>query len=150
MNAGNVTIDADVLVLDQSVLSANAFGGRGGNLLVTTTGYRDTGQRHLGVFGEGVNGLVDVNALSTDVTSGLMELSGALVQDVSRLACTAAPRGTQDPFSTVIVHGRGDYDFDPDAPGSASFSAALAAQDQPAPPGNASLARTAIQLDCDR
>ena len=97
-----------------------------------------------------MDGLVDVNALSSDVTSGLVELSGILVEDASRLACTAAPRGTQDPFSTVIVHGRGDYDFDPDAPGSASFSAALASQDRPAPSRTTDLGRNAVQLGCDR
>ena len=38
LNAGNVTIHADLLVLDQSVLSANASGGQGGNLRVTAGG----------------------------------------------------------------------------------------------------------------
>ena len=96
-----------------------------------------------------MNGLVDVNALSSDVTSGLVELSGVLVEDASRLACTAAPRGTQDPFSTVIVHGRGDYDFDPDAPGRppplrarVTGSARTVENDD--------LGRSAVQPGCDR
>jgi large exoprotein involved in heme utilization and adhesion len=150
LNAGNVTIYADLLVLDRSVLSANAFEGRGGNLLVTARGLIATPDSVISASSErGVNGLVDVNALSNDVTSGLAELSDALVQDASRLACTTAPSGPQDPFSSVIVHGRGEYDFDPDAPGSASFSSAFAAFDGPAPPASASLGGTR-QLGCDR
>jgi filamentous hemagglutinin family protein len=147
LNAGNVTIYADLLVLDQSVLSANAFEGRGGNLLVTARGLIATPDSVISASSErGVNGLVDVNALSNDVTSGLAELSDALVQDASRLACTSAPSGPQDPFSSVIVHGRGEYDFDPDAPGPATYSSALAPQVQPAPARNAA----AIQRSCDR
>jgi filamentous hemagglutinin family protein len=148
-NAGNVTINAGLLILDQSLISANAFEGQGGKLLITARGLIATPGSVLSASSErGVNGEVDVNTLSNDVTSGLVELSGVLVQDASRLACTVAPAGPQDPFSNVIVHGRGEYDFDPDAPGIASYSLALSAEDRLAASGTTG--RNAIQLSCDR
>jgi filamentous hemagglutinin family protein len=148
-NAGNVTIEAGLLILDGSVLSANAFEGNGGNLTVTAKGLIASSDSVLTASSEqGVDGLIDVSTLSDDVTSGLVELSGVLVQDASRLACTVAPSGPQDPFSSVIVHGRGEYDFDPDAPGFASYGAALIAADQAASARRESA--RASQSGCDR
>jgi large exoprotein involved in heme utilization and adhesion len=150
-NAGNVTIEAGLLILDDSVLSANAFEGNGGNLTITAKGLIASSDSVLTASSEqGIDGLIDVSTLSDDVTSGLVELSGVLVQDVSRLACTVAPSGPQDPFSSVIVHGRGEYDFDPDAPGAASYSLALAPEDRLAASRNAALGTDAVQLGCSQ
>jgi filamentous hemagglutinin family protein len=150
LDAGNITIYAGLLVLDQSVLSANAFEGKGGNLHVTANGLIASQDSIISASSErGVNGLVDIDALSNDVTSGLVELSDALVQDASRLACTSAPSGPQDPFSSVVVHGRGEYDFDPDAPGAASYGTALVAADQTERSRRGEIA-LASQSSCDR
>jgi filamentous hemagglutinin family protein len=149
LNAGNVTIYADILLLDQAVLSADASGGRGGNLTVNANGFIASTDSRLSASSEtGISGEVDINALSSDVTSGLVELSGVLVEDASRLACTVAPSGPQDPFSSVIVHGRGEYDFDPDAPGFASYSLALAPEDRIAASRNGQ--PNSARVSCDR
>jgi large exoprotein involved in heme utilization and adhesion len=148
-NAGNVTIEAGLLILDGSVLSANAFEGNGGNLTITAKGLITSSDSVLTASSEqGIDGLIDVSTLSDDVTSGLVELSGVLVQDVSRLACTVAPSSPQDPFSSVIVHGRGEYDFDPDAPGFASYSLALSPQERTVASRNGQ--SNSAQVSCDR
>jgi large exoprotein involved in heme utilization and adhesion len=136
LDAGNITINADLVVLDGSWVGADASGGRGGNLHLMARGLVASTNSIIWASSD-----IVVLVQSSDVTSGLVELSDVLVQDASRLACTVAPSGPQDPFSSVIVHGRGEYDFDPDAPGTASYGAALVAADQTAQSGRGEVAR---------
>jgi large exoprotein involved in heme utilization and adhesion len=57
---------SDVVVLDQSQITADAFGGPGGNVRIVTQGFvADTTSRVSASSAQSVNGIVDIQALTT-------------------------------------------------------------------------------------
>jgi hypothetical protein len=126
-NAGNVTTKSGVLLLDSSRLSANAFGGDGGKLLIATEGLIESpDSRITATSATGVSGTVAVNASANDVTASLAELSGKLsnTDQVAHLACGLSGRGTSGQ-SSLIIHGAGALPYDGDGPKPAFYTAPL-------------------------
>ncbi len=93
-NAGNVTLQAGVLVLDDSTISANAFRGRGGNMSMAF----EQLIRHPGRLAAitatsqlGISGDVSISTPGVDATSGVGALSVAFAtpEDMLSTSCGA-------------------------------------------------------------
>ncbi|GAP95550.1 two-partner secretion domain-containing protein [Leptolyngbya sp. NIES-2104] len=117
-NGGNITIQADyILGLGNSDIVANAFQGRGGNIGITTQGifgfqYGDqlTPNNDITASSQfGINGSVQINVLSLDPNSGLVELPVAVIDPNQQIA--KGCQSVQD--SSFIVSGRGGLPTNP-------------------------------------
>lgn len=87
-NGGNITINAPFIIgLENSDIIANAVQGNGGNINITTEGifgleFRDrlTPENDITASSKfGVNGMVQINNIGIDPSSGLVELPVNLV-----------------------------------------------------------------------
>lgn len=110
-SGGNITIDPQFIILDHSLISANAAAGQGGNIslisdfffssssLVTATGT--------------TNGTINITAPELDLSSSLLSLSSSLLSAENQLreSCAAQLRGD---FSSFITLGRGGTEAAPD------------------------------------
>lgn len=76
-NGGDITIDTDVLaVLEKSDITANAFEGRGGNIDIQTQGLFLAPDSNITASSNlGVDGVVEINPLDIDPSSGLVTLA---------------------------------------------------------------------------
>ncbi|BAY89004.1 MULTISPECIES: beta strand repeat-containing protein [unclassified Tolypothrix] len=117
-NGGNITINSPIVFgLENSDITANAFQGKGGNINITTQGiigleYRSqlTSENDITASSEfGVNGIVEVNNISVDPNSGLVQLPGN-VTDSSQQIATGCNTYTGSSF---IATGRGGVPQNP-------------------------------------
>lgn len=117
-NGGNITIDSPVIVgVENSDIIANAFQGNGGNVDITTQGifglqFREklTEESDITASSEfGVDGVVKVNNLNVNPTSGAMELSSLLIDSNQQIAsgCSA------NSGNSFEVTGRGGFPANP-------------------------------------
>ena len=114
VNGGNIFIDPTFVVLDQSVISANAILGRGGNVRIISDFFLATDSLVTATSELGIDGSVRIDALNTDLTGNLVELPSKLLNAESLLQelCTVKVEG----FSSFISEGRGGL---PPLPGEA-------------------------------
>ncbi len=94
-NGGNITIDSPVIVgVENSDIIANAFQGNGGNIDITTQGifglqFREklTEESDIAASSEfGVNGVVKINNLNVNPTSGAIELPNDVIDSNQQIA----------------------------------------------------------------
>ncbi|MBE9014465.1 S-layer family protein, partial [Pseudanabaenaceae cyanobacterium LEGE 13415] len=115
-NGGNITINAPIILgTNNSDINANATGGRGGNIEITTQGiiglaFRDTLTPRLNntsditaSSGIGIKGNVQVNNVGVDPNSGLVELSETFNDESQQVAAGCMPNQT----SRFVITGRG-------------------------------------------
>ena len=99
-NGGNINIFSPIILgLENSDIVANAKKGSGGNIQITTQGifglkYRDrlTSENDITASSEfGINGMVQINSLGLDPSSGLVKLDGEVVDSSRSIAkgCSA-------------------------------------------------------------
>ena len=115
VNGGNIFIDPVFVILDQSLISANAILGRGGNIRIISDFFlAPFGSRVTATSQLGIDGTVHIDALNTDLTGSLVELPDSLINAESLLQelCTVKV----DAFSSFISEGRGGL---PPLPGEA-------------------------------
>lgn len=125
-DGGNITIEAPFVIgvlSENSDIRANAFTGRGGNVLITTNGIyglkfqkRDTPFSDITASSSlGVDGTVTLNILNIDPSQGLVSLPTNLV-DPSRQITDACSRNSTDTRgeSRFTVTGRGGLPTSPD------------------------------------
>ncbi len=110
---GNIFIDPQFVVLQNSQIIANAFGGPGGNINIIA------GQLIVDPLTEisassalGIDGSVNIEAPDTDASSGLAVLPASLIDAASLMqaGCGAARAG----LSSLVQLGRGGLPADPD------------------------------------
>jgi filamentous hemagglutinin family protein len=117
-NGGNITINSPVIVgLENSDIIANAVQGNGGNIDITTQGifglkYRNelTSENDITASSQfGVNGTVQINNISVDPNSGLVELPANLTDPSQQIAtgCSA------NQGSSFVATGRGGVPQNP-------------------------------------
>ena len=117
-SGGNILINAPVIVgLENSDIVANAIQGQGGNIKITTESifglkYRDrpTLENDITASSEsGINGIVQVNSLGLDPSSGLVKLNGDVIDSSRSIAkgCSA------NQGNSFIITGRGGIPRDP-------------------------------------
>jgi filamentous hemagglutinin family protein len=135
---GDIEIDPEFVVLDQSRIVAQAVEGAGGNITITAGTFFATPDSVVDASSElGIDGTVSIVAPDTDVTSGITTLPSDVLDATSlmRSACSAA---TAEGGSFVVV-ARPGLPVSPDGP--------LAAFDErTTEAGTAAVPASAVQL----
>ncbi len=117
-NGGNITINSPIIAgFENSDITANAFQGNGGNIDITTQGifgleFRNelTEESDITASSQfGVNGMVQINNISIDPTTGLVELPVAL-SDSSQEIASGCSSNTESSF---VATGRGGIPNNP-------------------------------------
>ncbi|MFL5285289.1 MAG: filamentous hemagglutinin N-terminal domain-containing protein [Rhodopila sp.] len=113
-NGGNIIIDPRFVVLNQSVIRANAVGGSGGNIriradqLVQSADSEITATSQLGLSGE-----IAIAGQPVNLTSSLVVLASELRAAAALLHESCAAQGAR-PRSSLVVAGRGGQRHDPE------------------------------------
>jgi len=110
---GNIFIDPQFVLLQDSQIIANAFGGPGGNIkIIAGQLIADPATIISASSALGIDGAVNIDAPDTDVSAGLAILSAAYLDASSlmRAGCSAARAG----LSSLVEVGRGGLPPDPD------------------------------------
>jgi filamentous hemagglutinin family protein len=113
-NGGNIDIDPDFVILNNSVIVANAVLGNGGDINI------DPDQVFLQSAGSmiesrsvrGRAGTITITQVETDVSGALLPFANSLVDAARQLKETCQRRLTES-FSSFIVQGRGGIMPDP-------------------------------------
>nr|WP_256871620.1 S-layer family protein [Nostoc sp. TCL26-01] len=117
-NGGNLNINSPIIVgLENSDIVANAVQGRGGNIQITTQGtiglqYRPkpTAENDITASSQfGVSGTVQINNISVDPNSGLIELPENLTDSSQQIATGCSNNNT----SSFVATGRGGIPQNP-------------------------------------
>jgi large exoprotein involved in heme utilization and adhesion len=131
-NGGNITIDPIFVVLDSSRIVANAFGGNGGNIDITTDALLKSGDSTISASSQlGVQGTIRISAPDSDLAGSLTPLASGLIDPSQLLRQSCSARAASGGNSFVGV-GHGGL---PEQPGSLAFSSyaptrALAAEER--------------------
>jgi filamentous hemagglutinin family protein len=110
---GNIFIDPQFVVLQNSQIIANAFEGPGGNInIIAGQLIADPNTVISASSALGIDGSVNIDAPDSDVSAGLAVLSESLVDaaGLMRASCGAARAG----LSSLVQVGRGGLPSDPD------------------------------------
>jgi len=110
---GNIFIDPQFVLLQDSQIIANAFGGPGGNIkIIAGQLIADPATIISASSALGIDGAVNIDAPDTDVSAGLAVLAAAYLDASSlmRAGCSAARAG----LSSLVEVGRGGLPPDPD------------------------------------
>jgi large exoprotein involved in heme utilization and adhesion len=115
-SGGNIMIDPPLMVLDKSIIKANAIGGNGGKININAGQLIRTPDSKIEASSkEGLSGIINIAAPDTDVAGSLVALPGTFLDAASQLRETCASRGGR-PTSSIIAGGRGGLPPDPGAP----------------------------------
>jgi large exoprotein involved in heme utilization and adhesion len=108
---GNITIDPQFVVLDNSLISANDFGGTGGNISIITNDFLNNGSM---ITATGTTaGTITISAPDLNLSGSLIGLPAVLESEENRLREKCA-RARNHEFSSFIVVGRGGTESAPD------------------------------------
>ena len=106
-NGGNVTIDPRLLVLDRSLIQANAVGGNGGNLLIRALQLVPSANSAITATSQlGVSGQIFITAQPLNLNGALVVLASDLRSATALLREGCAARGA-GPRSSLLMAGRG-------------------------------------------
>jgi len=117
-NGGNITINSPVIAgFENSDIIANAVEGNGGNINITTSGifgleFREelTPESDITASSQfGVNGTVEINNISIDPNSGLVELPTELTDPSKQIASGCSSNNE----SSFVATGRGGIPHNP-------------------------------------
>jgi large exoprotein involved in heme utilization and adhesion len=117
-NGGNIKIDSPVIVgVENSDIIANAFQGNGGNIDITTQGifglqFREklTEESDITASSEfGVNGVVKINNLNVNPTSGAIELPLDVIDSNQQIASACSANSG----NSFAITGRGGFPANP-------------------------------------
>ncbi len=111
-NGGNITVNTDNLVLlENSNITANAIKGRGGNIFINTQGIFVAPNSKITATSEyGVSGDVTINTPDVEPSKGLYNLSNQMI-DISRLIVQAC--NNKVPKSSFYMIGKGGLPASP-------------------------------------
>ncbi len=110
---GNISIDPEFMVLDHSVIKADAAIGRGGNIFLQADNFLSS---ETSITATGTTaGTVEIVAPELDLSAALIILPNALV-DASRQLREQCARRLGLDFSSFLVIGRGGLDLGPEDP----------------------------------
>jgi large exoprotein involved in heme utilization and adhesion len=103
---GNITIDPQFVVLNNSQILANAFGGPGGNITIVADVFLSSGSILSASSALSAPGTISIDARITDLSDSLVQLPDNVLQaaNLLRTACTA--RVAEGKASSLVVAGR--------------------------------------------
>ena len=114
INGGNIRIDPTFIVLNNSLISANAAQGRGGNINLISDFFFNSDLSNNNITATGTtNGTVNITAPALDLGAELITLPTSLLSAESQLQerCAALLQGD---FSSFISIGRGGTESVPE------------------------------------
>jgi filamentous hemagglutinin family protein len=110
-NGGNITIDPEYIVLDDSLISANAAAGQGGNIVLESSYYLNSDSS---ITATGAtSGTVTITSPELDLSGALVGLPASPVGAETQLQETCAMAVNGD-FSSFLAVGQGDVEAGPD------------------------------------
>ncbi len=108
-NGGNITIDPVFVILDHSLISANAA-GRGGNITLVANYYFNS-ETPITATGSQA-GTINIESPELNLANGLVTLPGGVIDASSQIREQCALRLGLD-FSSFLVLGRGGVELSP-------------------------------------
>jgi large exoprotein involved in heme utilization and adhesion len=102
-NGGNILIDPQLVVMDNSLISASAAQGAGGNMTIITNEFLNNNSSILSTGT--TDGAIDISAPDLNLSGSLVSLPAVLVNVDKRLRENCV-RSTNHEFSSFIVVGR--------------------------------------------
>jgi large exoprotein involved in heme utilization and adhesion len=113
-NGGNITIDPQFVILQNSQILAQAFGGNGGNILIVAgVFFADPFSTISASSTLGISGPVDVQAPVTNLSGTLAPLPAESVQATALLQARCAARFQESQFSSFVQAGRDGLPLEP-------------------------------------
>jgi filamentous hemagglutinin family protein len=101
---GNITIDPTFVILENSKIVANAFGGPGGNIRIVADYFLSTPDSLIDASSElGVSGNVDISAPRTDLNNGLKPLPAQFFDASTLLRETCGTRAAAGGAASSLV-----------------------------------------------
>jgi filamentous hemagglutinin family protein len=122
---GNITVNTDVLTLDDSRILANAFGGPGGNINITADVFLVNQGGTIPATLVGIidassalstPGTISIQAQITDVSGAIVALPESVLQAATLLTASCAARLAEGKSSSLVFRGREGVPPAPDAP----------------------------------
>jgi large exoprotein involved in heme utilization and adhesion len=111
---GNISIDPQFVILDHSKIIANAYEGQGGNIQIVSNVFLADPYSVVDASSAlGIDGIVDIRAPITEISSTLVPLGQDFVSalELLREPCIARIRGGK--YSSFIVRGRDGLPVEP-------------------------------------
>jgi len=106
-DGGNVSIDPEFVILDNSRVLASAVGGDGGNIRIVTDYFISSGDSVLDASSQmGIDGTVNVLSPDEDLESNLVELPAAYLDTVALLSEPCSTRRYADRSSLTVTARR--------------------------------------------
>jgi large exoprotein involved in heme utilization and adhesion len=113
-DAGNLTLEAPFVVADGSQIVANAFGGRGGNILINAGVFLADPASLVSASSQlGLPGEVDIQAPVTSLSGTLAPLPQAFVNVAALLPARCAARLSGGQTSSLVLGGRDGLPAEP-------------------------------------
>jgi filamentous hemagglutinin family protein len=113
---GNITIDPQFVVLNNSQIRADAFGGPGGNIGIVTGAFLSSGSTVSASSALSAPGTIDVQAQTNDVSGSVARLPESVLQAAALLPASCEVRMAGGSASSLIVAGRDGVPVDPGGP----------------------------------
>jgi filamentous hemagglutinin family protein len=121
-NGGNITIDPVFVILNNSQIIAQAFGGTGGNISIVTQHFIKDPPSVVDASSKlGVDGNVEISSPNTDVGANLGVLPATLFDASALLRDSCATRAGLAAANSFIGVGRGGLPLDPDSAGYSTY-----------------------------
>ena len=118
---GDIFIDPAFVVLDESVVQADAFAGNAGNITLVAENIVQSANSAVTASSElAVDGTITIEAPETDITADLAVLTAALIDATALLQQRCAARAGRS-ASSLVRAGRGGLPLDPEQPQSAPY-----------------------------
>ncbi len=155
---GNISIDPQFVILQNSQILAQAFAGTGGNITITAGVFlADPNSLVDASSALGINGSVDIQAPVQNLSGTLVPLQQSYLETAGLLAQRCAARYADGQFSTFVLSARDGLPPGPGgllpistyvrAPGAGPKASAMALSSQP---GGESLEVSVLGKDCNR
>jgi large exoprotein involved in heme utilization and adhesion len=113
-NGGDITIDAESVVLQDGQIRAEAFAGRGGNIrLNAEVLLADPASRLSASSTLGLQGMVEIRAPVTSLSGAVAPLPQAFVNVAALLPARCAARFSRGTVSSLVLGGRDGLPVDP-------------------------------------
>ncbi|HEY7520738.1 MAG TPA: S-layer family protein, partial [Methylomirabilota bacterium] len=127
-SGGNITIGSaghpvEFVVLNDSQIRADAFGGPGGNVSISAGTFLTQGSVVSASSALSVPGTISIEAEVTDVSGSVGQLPEALFQASTLLRAACATRMAGGQSSSLVVSGREGIPAEPGSPLSSSLIA---------------------------
>jgi filamentous hemagglutinin family protein len=121
-SGGNITIDSDLVILDDSRILAQAFGGPGGNITINADVFLVNSGGMIPTSLDGIvdasserstSGVIDIQATVTDVSSTVSQLPEAPLRATELLRASCAARFAGGKASSLVLAGRDGLPIQP-------------------------------------